>query len=450
MKSKPEVTRLKRWLKKNRQYVLIASNMVALIGLGVWLLVFTKAATPPAMYEAESGTLSSVDMKKQDVTASGGLAVRFGMVMDNNLGSFLYNSTLTSRYKQYETATEQEVEANITTRGNLEASPGGYQTHNSQGQFRFTCQYSHFNYDDPIVYPGQPGKAHLHMFWGNTKMDANTTDQNIMTRGGGSCSGYEANRTGYWMPAVLDGNNKVVVPKEILMYYKSAQNQAANTKKMPKGLKMIAGSSTGNTDTSVQHVNGVIWACYTGSVNYTYIGNTIPDRCPPNEQKYAVNSYTKQLDPNSYSSADTFPMKLNALIFFPACVQVDGAGKPVLDSVNHKSHVAYFNGDGTCPATHPYMMPQVSYHVAWPGDQDYSKWKLSSDAMAGTPDGFSLHADWYGGWTDAIQDQWIKGCVNLQLNCSNGVMAAADGKPQRQLKVVPDYEGPNNLTVPTK
>lgn len=450
---KKKTTGLKKfraWLDKYRQQVIAGVSMVAFIGFGVLILTLTKAATTGFGLEAEKGSLTGQAHVMTPGGSSGSQAVHFGpMNMSNDLGSFLRNTTLTSRYRQYENASESEIVQNLTTRGNLEANPGGYQTHNSQGQFRFTCQYSHLNYDDPIVYPGQPGKAHLHMFWGNTQMDANTTDQNIMTRGGGSCAGYEANRTGYWMPAVLDGNNKAVIPKDILMYYKSAQGAAAQTKKMPQGLKMIAGSSTGNTETSLQHVNGVIWACYTGSINYTYIGNTIPDNCPANTKANAVNSYTKQKDPNSYDPNDNFPIKLQALIFFPACVKVDGSGNPVLDSANHKSHLAYFSGSG-CPSDFPYMMPQVSYHVSWPGDLNYSQWKLSSDAMAGTPDGFSLHADWYGGWTDAVQDHWLKGCVNLQLNCSGGVMAPGGGYPLRQLKVVQEYDGPNYLTVPTK
>ena len=446
---------LKRVLKHKKR-LLYAANMLVVIAIGVVLYMISGAATPTKAFEAEGGTPNNKAHVMSASGASGGSAIHFGMSMDNDLGTFLRNATLGSRYRQYENVSETDVTQNLANnaRGNFEpGTGGGYQPHGSQGQFRFFCQYSHLNYDDPIVYPPingvpQAGKAHLHMFWGNTKMDAATTNANIMTRGGGSCAGFEANRTGYWMPAVLDGSNKVVIPKTILMYYKTAQNAAAQTKKMPQGLKMIAGDANGNTDTSTQHVNGVIWACYTGSLNYTYIGSTIPDSCPPNTRANAVNGYTKQKDPNAYNPADTFDIQLQALIFFPACVQMNN-GQPVLDSPNHKSHVAYFSGNG-CPPSHPYIMPQVSYHVLWPGNLDYSQWKLSSDVMANVPDGFSLHADWYGGWVDAVQEQWIKGCINLQLNCSNGVMAAGGGYPQRQLKTIPDYSGPNNLPIPSQ
>ena len=34
------------------------------------------------------------------------------------------------------------------------------------GAFRTVCDFSHMAFDDPIVFPGQPGKSHLHAFFG--------------------------------------------------------------------------------------------------------------------------------------------------------------------------------------------------------------------------------------------------------------------------------------------
>jgi hypothetical protein len=36
------------------------------------------------------------------------------------------------------------------------------------GAFRIICKPSHMAADDPIVYPDQPGRSHLHTFFGNT------------------------------------------------------------------------------------------------------------------------------------------------------------------------------------------------------------------------------------------------------------------------------------------
>jgi len=35
------------------------------------------------------------------------------------------------------------------------------------GNFRTLCLESHINYDDPLVYPGQPRATHQHVFFGN-------------------------------------------------------------------------------------------------------------------------------------------------------------------------------------------------------------------------------------------------------------------------------------------
>ena len=444
------------WRKRTDKLVSKQSLLIicSLAVVGALVFALSKAATGTQYIQAESGRLSGAAMSMQLGGASGGLAVHFGMSMNNSLGNILYNATLGARFTQYKSDSEAVVTQNLATRGNYESNPSSPQpggsncgTNGCQGQFRTYCQYSHLNYDDPIVYPGQSGKAHLHLYWGNMGVDANTTNNSLINGGGGSCEGYEANRTGYWMPAVLDGNNKVVIPKSILIYYKAAANLSSQTQPMPQGLKMIAGNSKGNTDQNLFFRNGIQWECYTGSTVWTYEGQTIPDTCPqnPDEGKSGV--------------ADWFPIKLEAVIYFPSCAAVDGSGKPILDTVddpvrfptnNHKDHVAYFvsNGSGglKCPSTHPYIMPQVSYLISWDGKLNYSGWHLSSDRMSSPalPDGSSLHGDWYGGWNKTIMDTWTNECIRPGANCSNGVIGNA-----KQLKTIPtDYTGPNYLTLP--
>ena len=445
---------MKRLSGLNRQYLLFAANMSVVVVVGIVLLSFSHADTATKSIQPETGTPNANAHVHSVAGASGGMALHFGMEMNNAVGNFLINSTLSSRFTQYKNDNEAVVTQNLSTRGNYEPNPSSPQPGGSncgssgcQGQFRTYCQYSHLNYDDPIVYPGQPGKAHLHLYWGNTNVDANTTTQSLVNTGGGTCEGYEANRTGYWMPAVLDANNKVIPPKSILIYYKAAANLSAQTQPMPQGLKMIAGNAKGNTDQNLFFRNGIQWECYTGSTVWTYEGQTIPDTCPqnPNEGKQGV--------------PDWFPIKLEAIIYFPSCVAVDGAGKPVLDTAddparfpvnNHKDHVAYFvsNGSGglKCPSTHPYIMPQVSYLISWDGKLNYSGWHLSSDTMTtpAQPDGSTLHGDWYGGWNKTIMDTWTNECIRPGANCSNGVIGNA-----KQLKTVPtDYTGPSPLTIP--
>ncbi|MEJ7721918.1 MAG: right-handed parallel beta-helix repeat-containing protein [Ilumatobacteraceae bacterium] len=45
------------------------------------------------------------------------------------------------------------------------------------GQFVVQCAPSHAGFDDPILYPGQPGASHLHQFFGNPDIDAMSTSE---------------------------------------------------------------------------------------------------------------------------------------------------------------------------------------------------------------------------------------------------------------------------------
>ena len=127
---------------------------------------------------------------------------------------------------------------------------------NGDGQFRVACQYSHFAYDDPIVFPGQPGRSHLHMFFGNTAVDADTTAAELLNHGGGTCNGFELNRSAYWVPALLDGKGHVVVPEKIILYYKTKFPDQVQA--LPPGLKMISGSTSGSF-THVESSALVVW-----------------------------------------------------------------------------------------------------------------------------------------------------------------------------------------------
>lgn len=433
----------------SKQTAIIASVMVV---VALLVVVFANAAGTRksiALMFSSSNNATGTVLKQAD----GSYTFSKGTTGPTTPGTsiMLPNTTLGARINQFANDSEATVTQYLASnaRGNFQASPAGPSTPNGQGQFRFSCQYSHFNYDDPIVYPGAQGrgKAHLHMYWGNTLTNAETTTTSLVNTGGGSCQGYEANRTAYWMPALLDANNKVVIPYEIIMYYKVPAELAAAAKEMPQGLKMIAGNASGNTDSSLFFANGIQWQCYTGSINYTYEGQTIPNTCPANTQANVTASG------HGYSSADTFPIKLNAIIYFPTCLKLNGDGTPVLDSADHKSHAAYYTSNGRgglkCPDTHPYVMPQVSYHVAWSGTENYTGWYLSSDRMGTVkPSGTTLHADWFGGWNSQVLKQWTQGCINQGQNCSNGTMTAAAGFPLRQLTRMPDYTGPTHLTVP--
>ncbi len=277
------------------------------------------------------------------------------------------------------------------------------------GQFRAACQYSHFGYDDPIVYPGQPGRAHLHMFFGNTEVDAHTTTESLVNSGGSTCNGFELNRSGYWVPALLDGKGNAVVPEMIILYYKSKQPE--RVERMPQGLQMLAGNTTAE---SFSVSENLFWSC--GDSGHAYNrSNRIPD-----------------------CGGDT----INASIVFPQCW--DGR----LESPDHRSHMYYATDREICPASHPIRLPQISILLYFPGQPSVDGWHLSSDRSGGFNGGpgGTLHADWWGGWNDEAMDLWVNGCMKAARNCSFG--QTGTDRMLSRLNGFQNYPGPTFLPLP--
>ena len=92
------------------------------------------------------------------------------------------------------------------------SATGGTPNLDDPGAFRFICAPAGLNWDDPIVYPNQPGKSHLHQYYGNTAITAASTYASIRTSGNSTCNS-PLNRSGYWEPAMIVGvTNQVVRP----------------------------------------------------------------------------------------------------------------------------------------------------------------------------------------------------------------------------------------------
>lgn len=277
------------------------------------------------------------------------------------------------------------------------------------GAFRFVCSAGQLLKDDPIVYPGQPGKSHLHQFYGNTGANASSTYSSLRKSGQSTCMS-PLNRSAYWMPAMLDGKGNVVRPDHIQIYYKrrpksdpkcslSSGDPAAegNCVKVPNGLKFVFGYDmvTGTPPTGQTYFNCKGTGAAAG--HYATIEEAV-GKCVTGGQ-------------------------IGAVIKAPQCW--DGKN---LDSANHRDHVAYaayYNGVYKCPTTHPYVIPgftlQAWYTIA-AGD-DLKLWSLSSDAMhPELPHGSTFHADFFMAWDPTVHDMWESNCIDKMLNCSAGVL----------------------------
>ncbi len=241
----------------------------------------------------------------------------------------------------------------------------------SQHGVRVYCAISHFSHDDPIVFPGQPGAAHAHMFWGNTEADYASTAADLMTTGNSSCEGGITNRSSYWIPALFNDRSEVVLPESVFVYYKSFGGPAfdrTTIRPIPAGLQMLA------------------------------------TRAVPNSGDYHFRV-----------GGSSSIVELH--VAFPECVQVDAAGRPVLSSTDNVSHLSYAGAGGPsgCPSSHPYRIPQLSYVVRF-AVPFASDWSLASDHGPGAK-GHSLHADYIAAW-DAASMASITDCVVVaKRNC---------------------------------
>lgn len=91
-----------------------------------------------------------------------------------------------------------------------------------------------------------------------------------------------------------------------------------------------------------------------------------------------------------------------------------------LDSVDHKSHMAYpasgkYN-DGPCPSSHPKQMISLFYEVLYDTNQFANEWHGNTQPFVfaqGDPTGYGFHGDFVNGWDVDILQQVVDTCDNL-------------------------------------
>jgi hypothetical protein len=82
----------------------------------------------------------------------------------------------------------------------------------------------------------------------------------------------------------------------------------------------------------------------------------------------------------------------NVTVHFPDCLAVSG-GRPLLDSANHESHARESN-NGSCPSTHPYKIPRVSFLIQY-NDQLTGSTPVSEGSGQWGSFSSSFHADYF-------------------------------------------------------
>jgi hypothetical protein len=336
------------------------------------------------------------------------------------------------------------IASNFDYNTGIEPAPvPGSNVPDTLGAFRFVCGAGQLLRDDPIMFPGQPGKSHLHQFYGNLSANGNSTYGSLRASGASTCgnpAGTPVNRSAYWMPALLDGLGHVIQPDQTVVYYKRypatswqcTDGRVANgCLPLPNGLRYIFGRDMSN-----------LAAPPTGSFHFLCYD-------PANSQG-SVSTLAAALV-NCRAGA-----QLVATINAPSCWD----GKR-LDSANHRDHVAYMvdshNGYVKCPDDHPYVIPEFTMNTYYRvvAGEDMSRWHFSSDEMApNEPAGSTYHADWFGAWDDTVKMMWTDNCINKLLNCSSGILGNGyemKGTSQPYYNGVQTWNNPNRLVpVPAR
>ena len=256
-------------------------------------------------------------------------------------------------------------------------------TETSLAAFRLSCTFSHRAQVDPIVAPGPAGtmSAHLHDFFGNRSTGSDSTYASMIA-GTSTCS-RPADTAGYWVPSLIAPDGTPVKPSEAVVYYRNRPALYGTTVPFPPDFRMIAGFPT-TASSPVAY-----WTCDGESDTGLDTRKTVVPNCGTR--------------------------RIVAHVFFPACW--DGIH---LDSVDHRSHLAYprnqttgaitnISNNHVCPPTHPVKIPQVDLRIVYPV-RDGTGYRFA--------DGQVLpHADYWNTWQQTTLESLVTECLHLGGPC---------------------------------
>ncbi len=242
---------------------------------------------------------------------------------------------------------------------------------------KIECGRSHFAADDPIVFPGRPGAAHMHEFFGNTSTNAASTYSSML--GKPTTCPFRGDTAGYWAPSLMNSAGQRIPARRMTVYYRDRPVESARVTPFPPNFRMIAGAPRPG-----------VWG-------YNCDGLTL--------------SASVRIDCSGGTTGHTY---VRATVIFPNCGRLDANGRVVTDSPDHRSHVAYpISQRQGCPSTHPVQLPHVKFNVRYDVTNCIrAGCRLSSDPAAGCVTGCSLHADFWNTWNQTA----LVNMVNTKLN----------------------------------
>src|SRR5215207_8472937 len=245
-----------------------------------------------------------------------------------------------------------------------------------------SCTYSHSNNDDPIVYPGQVGLAHLHDFTGANTTNAFSTFTSL--RAGGTTCAMPGDKSSYWVPALYEDGVRILPQSRsgnsVFYYRRIGAPAGIIVRPFPPGLKILIGNAHAM---SPQENPG--------------LGTNIVFRCGPGEE-----GTPPMAAPPTHCDSGMMVLSLS----FPNCW--DGVN---LDSADHRSHMSY-PVDSSCPPSHPVNLPRLeSFFRYIVGTGPIGTITLDSGPY------YTAHQDFFNAWHPTALQALVTNCINAGIDC---------------------------------
>lgn len=266
---------------------------------------------------------------------------------------------------------------------------------------------------DPIVNPGTCS-SHVHSVFGAASFGKSISNADLQSSVETS-SNVQPNKSLYWAPSMYlyDPHSELfyLIPTYARAYYRFNDRFLQVTKPFPLNFRVVVGNAKRQSKFNPGEARD--------DISWTQKGS----RRDTNSQDHSswdeyVEAFGYRTDPEGY-----LEMNIN----FPECIATDELGKPLLDSEDHRSHMAYVVRNAEpCPASHPYRVPKINLEVRYELDrmvdslgkevvQNPSNWFLST----GDHSGAGAHADFISGWDELVLGEAIRDCRggNAESEC---------------------------------
>lgn len=257
---------------------------------------------------------------------------------------------------------------------------------NNGNFFHVKCSTSHRSNDDPIVYPGVNNATHEHQFFGNTTTNELSTYASMLSSPT-TCTTDTEDTAAYWIPTLYSASGQLQSPYRVRAYYYAETTNPAQLQPYPANLRIIAGSAQA---TAPQPQGVIEWLCRDHANQSA--GHDVQSNSPP-------------------TCLSTQYLSLS--IRFPNCLARYSDGTPMLDSSDHRRHMAYAATNQACPSTHPIRVPRLRLSITYetPG---YSGGTFTLGGLSGgsrTLSWAGMHADFWNTWDQGALTEYVNECL---------------------------------------